>query len=205
MTAARKSVAKAHANEAARNIEDSILNAAGLVLDEHGYDGLSTTAVALRAGMSTGTLYRLYRDKHEILLALVKRLQSARADSISDIYSEVASAPDWRVPMAEIVRTAFGLRQSQPGARSVRRALQMSPELWQWEVEENDRLARKLALALRRRKPSLPKAKALEAATVIVTATVALLDLACIDDRRAEVLIDETIKLREAYLAPLLD
>ena len=129
-------------------------------------------------------------------MAIVKRLQSARADAISDIYSEVASAPDWRVPMAEIVRSAFRLRQSQPGARSVRRALQMSPELWQWEVDENDRLARKLALALRRRKPFLPKAKALEAATVSVTATVALLDLACIDDRRAEVLIDETIKLR---------
>ena len=64
MTAAQKSAAKAHANEAARNIEDSILKAAGLVLDLHGYDGLSTTAVALRAGMSTGTLFRLYRDKH---------------------------------------------------------------------------------------------------------------------------------------------
>ena len=42
-------------------------------------------------------------------------------------------------------------------------------------------------------------------ALVIVTATVALLDLACLDERRARSLLEEAISMRTAYLAPYLD
>ena len=46
-----------------------ILQAAGEVLQESGYEGLNTTAVAQRAGVSTATMYRHFPDKHAVLHA----------------------------------------------------------------------------------------------------------------------------------------
>jgi hypothetical protein len=58
---------------------------------------------------------------------------------------------------------------------------------------------------MRRRRPALSRARAERVALVVVTATVALLDLACLDERRARSLLDEAIAMRTAYLAPYLD
>ena len=58
---------------------------------------------------------------------------------------------------------------------------------------------------MRRRRPELTRARTERVALALVTATVALLDLACLDERRAESVIAEAIAMRTAYLAPLLD
>lgn len=183
----------------------AILRAAGEVLDEHGYDGLSTTAVAQRASVSTGTLYRYYSDKRALLRALFVHLQSMRAAAIGDIYDTFAKAQDWRRSSEETVRTAYRLRLEQAGARSARRAMQSSPELWKLDLDENHALAARFARALRAHNPSLPKAKAVRIALTAITTTAALLDLACLDPRRGDDLVDEAVAIREAYLSKYLE
>ena len=183
----------------------SILRAAGELLDEQGYDGLSTTAVAQRAGISTATLYRHFPDKHAVLRALVVHLQSERADAIERIYEALGSEADWRGPAAEVMRTAYRLRLARPGGRSTRRALQVSPELWQWDQKQTEALAASLAKAIRRRKPAIGRATADRVALVAVATSIALLDLASLSQRKGKALIEESILLREAYLARYLD
>jgi AcrR family transcriptional regulator len=188
-----------------RDPVEGILAAAGELLDQQGYDGLSTTAVAARAGVSTATLYRLFPDKHAILRALVEQLQSERAEAAARLYDGIGAGGDWRKPLADAVREALRLRLSRPGGRSTRRALQTSPELWLWDQQHSEELARRLARAMLRRKPSIGRAKAERAALVAISASVALLDVACLDPRRSKVLIEEGIAMREAYLARYLD
>ena len=183
----------------------AILHAAGELLDERGTDGLNTTAIAQRAGISTATLYRLFPDKHAVLRALVLDLQQERASRVMEYYEAVITAPDWREPLNGVLRVAYALRLARPGGRSTRRALQTSPELWQWDQEQSRELWIALARALRRRKPSLGKATAERIAMVTVTTTVALLDLACDDERHAERILREAIELRNAYLSRYLD
>lgn len=197
------------ADSAARLAHDAriaaILRAAGELLDERGTDGLNTTAIAQRAGVSTATLYQHFPDKQTVLRALVQALQTEREAAVAACYGELATAPDWRVPLAAAMRTAFRLRVERPGGRSSRRALQTSPELWQWDHDQTEALAKVLARAMRRRKPTLSRATAERVALVALTSTIALLDLASLNPRRGNMLLAEADALRNAYLAPYLD
>ncbi|HLK25692.1 MAG TPA: helix-turn-helix domain-containing protein [Caulobacteraceae bacterium] len=51
----------------------AILEAAAQILERRGADGLTTNGVAERAGVSIGTLYQYFPDKHAILIAAAKR------------------------------------------------------------------------------------------------------------------------------------
>jgi len=183
----------------------AILKAAGEILDQYGYDGLSTTAIARRARVSTGTLYLHYPDKHAVLRALVWALQTERTRAAESQYEAIASSGDWREPMREAMMAAHRLRMARPGGRSSRRALQTSPELWDWDQRQTEELATSLARAIRRRKPQIDARTASRVALVAVTTSVALLDQASADPRRASWILKEAIVLREAYLAPYLD
>ena len=205
---ARKQVDAAAATPAVAGARDPvplILEAAGELLDERGYAGLSTTAVARRAGMSTATLYRHFPDKRAVLRALVHALQEERAGEAVRHIERFATEPDWRAPLRESLALMYRMRVTRPGGRSTRRALQTSPELWEWDRRQDEALARALARALRRRRPALARATAERVALTVVTATVALLDVACLDDRRAPAVLDEARVLRETYLARYLD
>ncbi len=190
---------------AGRRTRQAILRAAGEVLDERGYDGLSTTAVARRAGVSTATLYRQFPDKFAVLRELVLHLHAERAAAIGEIYRALGEDDDWRGPAAEVLRTAYRLRLARPGGRATRRAMQISPELWSWDQRQTEELAELLARAIRRRRPRLSGAKARRVALAAVAASAALLDLASLDARRGKALLEEAILMREAYLARYLD
>ncbi len=183
----------------------AILKAAGEILDQYGYDGLSTTAIARRARVSTGTLYMHYPDKHAVLRALVWALQTERTRAAESQYEAIANSGDWRAPMREAMLAAYRLRMARPGGRSSRRALQTSPELWDWDQRQTEELAASMARAIRRRKPQIDARTASRIALVAVTTSVALLDQASADSRRASWILKEAIVLREAYLAPYLD
>jgi AcrR family transcriptional regulator len=51
----------------------TILEAAALVLETKGSDGLNTNLVAQRAGVSVGTLYQYFPNKDALIVALSKR------------------------------------------------------------------------------------------------------------------------------------
>lgn len=183
----------------------AILRAAGEILDEVGTDGLSTTAVARRANVSTGTVYREFADKNQIIRALTQSLMTERGDAVSQFYDVLAQASDWRSVLADATRTAYELRIQRPGGRSTRRALQTSPELWQWDLDHTRALARRMAQALRKRKPALSPARAETIAMVSLTLTISLFDLANLEPKREKAILEELIAARNAYLAIYLD
>lgn len=189
-----------------RDTLELILRGAGRVLDEHGFDGLSTTAVARESGVSTATVYRHFPDKYAILRALVVHLQTHRAGVLAPLYDALATEPDWRAPLAEATRRIWTLRQKQPGSNSSRRALQTSPELWLWDQRQNEEIASMLAKSLQCRQPTLTAARAAQLALISVHVSASLLDLAgTLGPRRGRALVEEIIALRAAYLAPYLD
>jgi AcrR family transcriptional regulator len=183
----------------------TIVEAAGAVLDEAGWEGLNTTAVASRAGISTATVYRHFPDKYAILQALVINLQTERAEVLAPYMTALATAPDWREPLADAIDQMWRLRTNRPGGRSSRRALQMSPELWAWDQRQDEDLAGLLGSALRRRQPALNKRRAEEVALATIRAITAVLDLACTSPQRSKRLVREAFEVAQAYLAVHLD
>jgi AcrR family transcriptional regulator len=54
---------------------EAILKAAGALLGEIGYDGVTTNLIAERAGVPVGSIYQFFETKDDIIAALVERFQ----------------------------------------------------------------------------------------------------------------------------------
>jgi AcrR family transcriptional regulator len=82
----------------ARATVDAVLEAAAQLLERDGEAGFNTNAVAERAGVSIGTLYRYFPDKRAILLALARREMAAHnalvAERAGSDVAEDGLAPD---------------------------------------------------------------------------------------------------------------
>lgn len=61
---------------------DCVLEAAAQVLEASGEAGFNTNAVAERAGVSIGTLYRYFPDKQSIVIALAEREREAHRQAM---------------------------------------------------------------------------------------------------------------------------
>jgi len=52
---------------------EQMLGACATLIDELGYDGVTTTLIAERAGVAVGSLYQFFPDKRAVVQALTKR------------------------------------------------------------------------------------------------------------------------------------
>lgn len=96
-----------------------LLDAAAAVIDELGYERLTTAMVAERAGASIGTVYRYFPDRIAVLQALASRnLDRTLAQVTQQISDEKHS--NW----AEALTAGFGVFveafRNEPGFRSLR-------------------------------------------------------------------------------------
>ncbi|MEW6016705.1 MAG: TetR/AcrR family transcriptional regulator [Pseudomonadota bacterium] len=66
----------------ARVTVDIVLEAAAQLLQRHGEAGFNTNAVAERAGVSIGALYRYFPDKQALMLALADRESRLYAEEV---------------------------------------------------------------------------------------------------------------------------
>ncbi|MBA2538306.1 MAG: TetR/AcrR family transcriptional regulator [Deltaproteobacteria bacterium] len=51
----------------------ALIEAAAALFSSHGYDAVGTPEIAQRAGVSVGTFYRYFDDKHEVYLEICRR------------------------------------------------------------------------------------------------------------------------------------
>ena len=64
----------------------ALIEAATQLFGAHGYDGAGTPEIAQRAGVSVGTFYRYFEDKHEIYLEVTRRtMVGAYAETIEGL------------------------------------------------------------------------------------------------------------------------
>ena len=89
---------------------ERMLDAAAGLLDEVGLEALTTSAIAARAGVSVGSLYQFFPDKHAVVESLARRSFerfSARLDSIS--------TQDWRAAVDAVVDRYVAFSRDEPG------------------------------------------------------------------------------------------
>jgi AcrR family transcriptional regulator len=89
---------------------DAILKAAGALLGEVGYDGLSTNLVAERAGVPVGSIYQFFEGKDDIVAALVQQFQDRIHRLASEHLDAVAAARDRRAFVARLVDGIAGIQ-----------------------------------------------------------------------------------------------
>jgi AcrR family transcriptional regulator len=60
--------------ERSRRSYEALLTAAAELFATHGYDAVGTPEIAQQAGVSVGTFYRYFEDKHEVYLEIMRRM-----------------------------------------------------------------------------------------------------------------------------------
>jgi len=97
----------------------SLLDAAAAVVDEVGFDRLTTAMVAERAGAAIGTVYRYFPDRIAVLQALRERaLERFRKKVITDIREK--HPDDWWGAVDCAIDAFCDMHRTEAGFRSIR-------------------------------------------------------------------------------------
>jgi AcrR family transcriptional regulator len=89
---------------------DGILKAAGVLLGEVGYDGLSTNLIAERAEVPVGSIYQFFEGKDDIVAALVQQFQDRIQRLASEQLDAAGAARDRRAFIARLVDGIAGIQ-----------------------------------------------------------------------------------------------
>jgi len=75
--------------ERSRRSYEALIGAAAELFALHGYDSIGTPEIAQKAGVSVGTFYRYFDDKHEVYLEIMRRMMvSAYTETIDRLTPE---------------------------------------------------------------------------------------------------------------------
>lgn len=189
----------------ARAAVDRILRATGELLDDAGFDALTTTAVAERADVNIATLYRYFPDKFALIEALALAVEQDRLARIDPVLESFGASSEWRRDLRRLLDTLLDFRLKRSGMKGLRRGLQSAPQLWTTQSAGFGRMVERFAAALRARVPSMSAARATLVATTTVSMVVGLLDWAMAQPAQRRAVVKEGGVALERYLAPYLD
>ncbi|MEU4850319.1 TetR/AcrR family transcriptional regulator [Streptomyces gilvosporeus] len=180
-----------------------ILDACAELLDETGYEELSTRAVAGRAGVPIGSVYRFFPNKRAMAEALARRNLDAYADLITARLAAPDAVVGWRAAMDVVIDEYLAMKRTVPGFALVEFTVPAPPADRRANHDVADRLLALLAAPL-----GLDAAdERLRTAFLVGVETAdALLQLAFRTDPGGDTaIVTECKELLRAYLARYLD
>lgn len=181
-----------------------ILDACAELLDETGYENLSTRAVALRAGVPIGSVYRFFGNKRAMAVALAQRNLEHYAEGIE---RRLALLPTthWRPVVDAVLDEYLAMKRSVPGFALVDFGVPAPPAEGP-AADPNHLVAERLTGLLCAHLGRTPGPELSRAVLVAVEATDALVQLAFRADPAGDPgIVAETRAMMHAYLARVLD
>lgn len=180
-----------------------ILDACAELLDEVGYDALSTRAVALRADVPIGSVYRFFGNKRQMTDALAQRNLERYAERVTARLSG-ARRGDWRAVTDAVLDEYLAMKRTAPGFSLVDFGNQIPVGTRQ--AEPNHRVADRLIELLAGHLDRTPDDTLRRAFLIAVETADTLVHLAFrVDPTGDEAIITEARELLRAYLARVLD
>ncbi|MFJ6835031.1 TetR family transcriptional regulator [Streptomyces sp. NPDC091209] len=180
-----------------------ILDACADLLDEVGYDGLSTRAVAQRAGVPIGSVYRFFGNKRAMADALAQRNLELYAERVTRSLRDTEGA-GWRAAMDAVLDEYLAMKRTAPGFSLVDFGNQIP--VGARYAEPNTRVADRLTDLLSGYLDRAPDEDLRRCFLVAVETADTLVHLAFrVDPEGDERIIEETRELLRAYLARVLD
>ncbi|WP_171113227.1 MULTISPECIES: TetR/AcrR family transcriptional regulator [Streptomyces] len=180
-----------------------ILDACADLLDEVGYDALSTRAVAQRAGVPIGSVYRFFGNKRQMADALAQRNLEHYAERVTE-HLKGARRGDWRAAMDAVLDEYLAMKRTAPGFSLVDFGNQIP--VGSRQAEPNHRVADRLTDLLADYLPREPDTDLRRAFLIAVETADALVQLSFrVDPEGDEAIIAEMRELLRAYLGRVLD
>ncbi|MET9903570.1 TetR/AcrR family transcriptional regulator [Streptomyces sp. NPDC006446] len=180
-----------------------ILDACADLLDEVGYDGLSTRAVAQRAGVPIGSVYRFFGNKRAMADALAQRNLELYVERVTQRLRE-GDGGDWRAAMDAVLDEYLAMKRTAPGFSLVDFGNQIP--VGARYAEPNTRVADRLTDLLSGYLDRTPDEDLRRSFLIAVETADTLVHLAFrVAPEGDERIIEETRELLRAYLARVLD
>ncbi|MEU6574553.1 TetR/AcrR family transcriptional regulator [Streptomyces sp. NPDC046805] len=180
-----------------------ILDACAGLLDEVGYDDLSTRAVALRAGVPIGSVYRFFGNKRQMADALAQRNLERYSERVVERMSGMRPG-DWRAAVDVVLDEYLAMKRTVPGFALVDFGNQIPVGVR--HAEPNHRVAERLSVLLSGHLGRAPDDDLRRTFLIAVEAADTLVHLAFrVHPQGDEAIIAETRELLRAYLARVLD
>jgi AcrR family transcriptional regulator len=179
-----------------------ILDACADLLDEVGYDALSTRAVAQRAGVPIGSVYRFFGNKRQMADALAQRNLERFTEHVTERLKR-AGEGSWRTAMDAVLDEYLAMKRTAPGFSLVDFGNQIPVGT---RGEPNTRVADRLTELLSGYLDREPDDDLRRTFLIAVETADTLVHLAFrVIPEGDERIIEETRELLRAYLARVLD
>ncbi|MFI9602481.1 TetR family transcriptional regulator [Streptomyces sp. NPDC052043] len=186
-----------------------ILDACADLLDEVGYDELTTRAVAVRAGVPIGSVYRFFGNKREMVDALAQRNLDRYTERVTERLRKAGEAGEagdggWRAAMDAVLDEYLAMKRTAPGFSLVDFGNQIP--VGARCAEPNHRVADRLTDLLSGHLRRPPDDDLRRTFLIAVETADTLVQLAFrVDAQGDERIIEEMRRMLRAYLARVLD
>ncbi|WP_199730304.1 TetR/AcrR family transcriptional regulator [Amycolatopsis panacis] len=119
----------------ARRVEQ-MLDASAQLIDELGYDALTTTLIAKRAGVAVGSLYQFFPDKRAVVQALTQRNLEGFVAAVNERLTELSPEHWWNV-VDSVLDIYLRMHREVPGFSKVHFGDVIDPQLLDTERDNN--------------------------------------------------------------------
>jgi AcrR family transcriptional regulator len=127
-----------------------MLDACAQLVDEVGYDGLTTTLLAERAGVAIGSVYQFFPDKRAIVQALTLRNLEAYLQRLGSRLTQEQST-DWWGAVDAAIDEYIAMYRTTPGFRTLHFGDVVDVHLLDDERDNNAVIAARIAALLQER------------------------------------------------------
>jgi len=127
---------------------DLILKTTSELLDEVGFERLSTNLVCQRAGLTPPAIYRYFPNKYALLSELGQRLMDEQNAALAPYIERVLQDDEPAEAVFESISEQLEIAECMPGGRWILRALHATPALCDIRTRSHDLVAEQLADAI---------------------------------------------------------
>jgi AcrR family transcriptional regulator len=182
-----------------------MLDACAEILDEAGYDGLSTTRIAQRAEVAIGSVYQFFPDKRAVAQALALRNLDLFVERVTRCMADGEFA-HWSDTVGAVIEIFVDMHRTVPGFRVLRFGDVADLHLLDVSADNNTVVADRLRGLVVDLFGVADSAKLARVLTISVEAADAVLKLAFRRDPSGDPeIVAEAERLIHAYLAGRLE
>lgn len=188
-----------------QRVEEILLAAADLLVEE-GYEGLSTTSIAQRAGISVGSLYQFFANKDAILQALAQRYLEKMTLLNEAVFTADAVYVPLEILFGRTVDTLVAVAERNRGFHQLFNMPWISPELQAVADASTKAMVTEIRKIIMGKAPHLKEADANVAAQVLMNMIKGLLPMVeTADSDQRPAIIAEFKRMGVAYLTTLIE
>jgi AcrR family transcriptional regulator len=192
----------------AQDTYELVLQTAGEMLCDVGFEQLTTNAICKRAGLTPPALYRYFPNKYAILKELGDRLMAAQDDVvIAWIAAGGLTGATFEERLAKSIanqREMVAIALNFPGGVAIGRALRAAPMLQQLRFASRDMVAEHFFIAMQPHFRAVPEVRLRAAMRMVVELGYAASEMVVEEpDRDAETIIREACVMFALYFQNL--